>query len=416
MAKKFRYKHISSIIEDRVPSELLDGEIAVNRFAGKEKLFIKNSSGQIISFIPEHDVTTLISNLTEQLAELSSSTIDEIARAQSAETVLQEEIDIVSAHTTTLAIACAEDFKELSGSLKTLTIAIGEDFDEFEYNINQLSSSTKQIESSVSGIVGDNIRELSASVITLSSSTEDIAGDLHDEVTRATNVDNTLSGNVTTLSGNVITLSGNVTTLSGNLDTLAIAATEDIDELQYQVDIKTALLDEKVDNEITRARTSEQSVSGAVQTLSAGTLNTFTRKPVTIWETDGTRGLLGVNNSTMDLSNSWQLENLDFTPYKFVLAYFKQADTGATATAATPSVVCTIPLDSASLSTGYTAYVGGAGGTNPNNRDIHFQVLCAIDSTKTKFQVVSEHSIAGTILAQKNDNGRYCYKIVGYYE
>ena len=409
MAKKFRYKHISSIIENRVPSELLDGEIAVNRFAGKEKLFIKNSNGQIISFIPEHDVTTLISNLTEQLAELSSSTIDEIARAQSAETVLQEEIDIVSAHTTTLAIACAEDFQELSGSLKTLTIAIGEDFDEFEYNINQLSSSTKQIESSVSGIVGDNIRELSASVITLSSSTEDIAGDLYDEVTRATNVDNTLSGNVTTISGNVTTLSGNVITLSGNLDTLAIAATEDIDELQYQVDIKTALLDEKVDSEITRARTSEQ-------TLSAGTLNTFTRKPVTIWETDGTTGLLGVNNSTLDLSNSWQLEDLDFTPYKFVLAYFKQADTGATATAATPSVVCTIPLDSASLSTGYTAYVGGAGGTNPNNRDIHFQVLCAIDSTKTKFQVVSEHSIAGTILTQENDNGRHCYKIVGYYE
>ena len=143
--------------------------------------------------------------------------------------------------------------------------------------------------------------------------------------------------------------------------------------------------------------------------------NTFTRKPVTVWETDGTTGLLGLNNSSISLT-TWQLENLDFTPYKYVLCYIKQANVGSTSTAATPSVVVQIPLDAASLSTGYTAYIGGGGGTNPNNRDIHFQVLCAIDTTKTKFQVVSEHSITGTILGARNDADRYCYKIVGYYD
>ena len=141
----------------------------------------------------------------------------------------------------------------------------------------------------------------------------------------------------------------------------------------------------------------------------------FARKPVTIWETDGTNGLLGVNDNTMSLT-TWQLENLDFSPYKYVIAYFKQANLAANSQYVTPSVMCHIPLDDASKSTQYNAYIGGAGGTNMNDRDVHFQVLCAIDSTKTKFKVLSEHSIAGTILGERNSDGRYCYKIVGYYE
>lgn len=146
--------------------------------------------------------------------------------------------------------------------------------------------------------------------------------------------------------------------------------------------------------------------------------NEFVRKPVTVWETDGTSGLLGVNDGTVNL-NSWQLENLEFTPFKYVIAYIKQANRNFSTTQAnyvTPSVMVNIPLDAASLSTGYTAYIGGVNVTNPNDRNVHFCVLCAIDATKTKFKVVSEHSIYGTALGGRNDNGRYCYKIVGYYD
>lgn len=155
-----------------------------------------------------------------------------------------------------------------------------------------------------------------------------------------------------------------------------------------------------------------------MQMIKAYVDTNFSKKPVTIWETDGTTGLLGVNDGTVNL-NSWQLENLDFSPYKFVLAYFKQADRGFSTTEAnyvTPSVVVTIPLDAASLSTGYTAYIGGTNATNPNDRNVHFCVIAAIDGTKSKFKVVSEHSIYGTALGGRNDNGRYCYKLVGYYE
>jgi hypothetical protein len=143
----------------------------------------------------------------------------------------------------------------------------------------------------------------------------------------------------------------------------------------------------------------------------------FVRKPDVLYETDGTTGLLGIN-ADMD-TTTWQLTDLDFTPYKYVTAYIKQANlplTGTDHLYATPSVVVTIPLDAASRSTKYDAYVGAGAGTNMQDRDVHFAVLCAIDSTKTKFKVLAESSIAGTISGDRNTNGRYCYKIVGYYD
>lgn len=143
----------------------------------------------------------------------------------------------------------------------------------------------------------------------------------------------------------------------------------------------------------------------------------FERKPYVVWESDGKSGLLGVNDNTMSLT-SWQLEGLDFSPFKYVIAYIKQADrdfSSLQTNYVTPSMMVCIPLDSASLSTGYTAYIGGANSTNPNDRNVNFCVLCAIDETKSKFKVVSEHSIYGTALGGRNDNGRYCYKIEGHY-
>lgn len=146
-------------------------------------------------------------------------------------------------------------------------------------------------------------------------------------------------------------------------------------------------------------------------------INNFYKKPVTIWETDGTWGFLGVNDGTMDL-NSWQLGNLDFSPYKFVIAYIKQADRDFSTVQAnyvTPAMMICIPLDEASKSSEYNAYIAGGNTTNPNDRNVQFCVIVAIDETKTKFKVVSEHSIYGTALGGRNDNGRYCYKLEGYY-
>ena len=56
MAKTFRYKHLVSSTANNVPSsdKLLKGEIAVNDL--DEKLFIKNSTGEVVSFISESQI------------------------------------------------------------------------------------------------------------------------------------------------------------------------------------------------------------------------------------------------------------------------------------------------------------------------------------------------------------------------
>lgn len=74
MAKKFRYKHILSAVEDKQPSVLFDGEIAVNKFAGKEKLFIKNSNNQMTAFISETQVDNKINNSTSGKTDASAFT------------------------------------------------------------------------------------------------------------------------------------------------------------------------------------------------------------------------------------------------------------------------------------------------------------------------------------------------------
>ena len=49
---KFRYQHIKSSVEGKAPTaaQLKVAEIGVNDFAGDEKLFIKNSTGDVVDF------------------------------------------------------------------------------------------------------------------------------------------------------------------------------------------------------------------------------------------------------------------------------------------------------------------------------------------------------------------------------
>ena len=488
MAKKFRYQHIVSNVENKVPVSLLDGEIAVNQYNGKERLFIKNSVGEIIPFIPEHTVSSLIDTLLDKIEELSAITEDAIERAMSAETMLAEYIESLSGDVKTLIVGMIEEFKEVYGEIETLSSSTS----SVESDLNILSSSTVTLSS--------NVNTLSSSIVALSGAAVTIESNLENEIVRAMSAETILDEHLTELSGSVKALSvgtieefdnvygevgvlssttsaisvdvqalsSSTVVISGNLDTEIIRAQSAETILQANIDSvsadvttfamaqvrefnevygEIATLSSSTSNEIIRAESAEtvlneyvNELSGGIKTLgiatgeefkeayndintvssstialSAGTFTTFNLKPVTIYETDGSTGLSGVNSNTMDL-NTWQLENLDFSPYKYVIAYFKQANLAASSTYATPSVMCHIPLDDASKSTQYNAYIGGAGATNMNDRDIHFQVLCAIDSTKTKFKVLSEHSVAGTVLGERNGDGRYCYKIVGYYE
>lgn len=151
----------------------------------------------------------------------------------------------------------------------------------------------------------------------------------------------------------------------------------------------------------------------------------FIRKPDVLYETDGTTGLLGINNNS--LSTNWQLENMDFTPYKYLKCYFKNSDYEQTSNYLTSALVIILPLDDASKSLAVNGtmtsgkvpcdmYLAGGGTTNPNDLNVLYNILVAVDSTKTKFQVVSQTSLYGTAKGNRNNDGRYLYKIEGWYD
>ena len=64
MATQFRYQHYRSLVADVEPSvsELREGEIAVNLYAGKEKMFLKNTNNEIVRFVTEAQVDAKIAS------------------------------------------------------------------------------------------------------------------------------------------------------------------------------------------------------------------------------------------------------------------------------------------------------------------------------------------------------------------
>lgn len=154
----------------------------------------------------------------------------------------------------------------------------------------------------------------------------------------------------------------------------------------------------------------------------------FVRRPAVLYETDGTTGIIGVNGST--IGDNWQLTGYDFSPYKYLKVYIKESDFDTTSNYLTPSVVIELPLDAASLSksnnstslSGHSSYpandvyLAGANVTNPNDQNVEFTIIVAVDTTKTKFQVVCQNSLYGTTRGDRNRDGRYVYKIEGCYD
>ena len=133
------------------------------------------------------------------------------------------------------------------------------------------------------------------------------------------------------------------------------------------------------------------------------------RKPDVIYQTDGTTGLLGHNANTLD--GHWQIEDLNLAPYNFIRCYFAAGT--ATGDSRTSAVIIDVPLDAGAM--GPTGYIGGNLVPLPFNRNRQYFVSCAVDSTKTKFQVIHQNTIWDVTTSDANNNGRYCYKIEGWY-
>ena len=148
----------------------------------------------------------------------------------------------------------------------------------------------------------------------------------------------------------------------------------------------------------------------------AAVFNEFQRKPVTIWETDGT-GLVGLNTD-MSASPSWQLTNLDFSPFKRVKIYTRAAQkSGTTASASTtPAAVLEMSLDSRAAGPYGGHYLGSYMGQKPNDANRLFTVTCAISADKTSFAVIRMTTLYGTAATSNSDVNAYVFKIEGYYD
>ena len=99
MAKKFRYQHIMSAVEGKLPTaeQLKDAEIAVNVFAGAEKLAIKNSNGDIVTFGTEAQANDAIAAAVEGFIKAddvySKAEVDEKVAPLAVKSEVTEEIN-----------------------------------------------------------------------------------------------------------------------------------------------------------------------------------------------------------------------------------------------------------------------------------------------------------------------------------
>ena len=195
MQKTFRYSHICSSVEGKqpTPSQLNLGEIAVNFAAGNEHLFIKNSSGDIISFDTPIEVSSAVTsgdtNPVQSTAVYEVIAENELVIANALNALDEKKLD-ASAYTTTssateIADALAlkldiDDFNTYSATVYTKDETSGatELSTEFaKYYLKSETSSKTEIDESISGKVDNSVyTAYTASTDTALGNKQDVSG------------------------------------------------------------------------------------------------------------------------------------------------------------------------------------------------------------------------------------------------
>lgn len=138
----------------------------------------------------------------------------------------------------------------------------------------------------------------------------------------------------------------------------------------------------------------------------------FQRKPVVIWETDGT-GLVALNTDIAQNMN-WQLTGLDFSPYKRIKIHAK-AGKGSTNTTREPAKFLEMYLDPRGADMDFGHYVGSTNWQNENNKNRLGTFTCAVSADLTSFCYLRNTSIYGTAGTDTN-NGGNVYLIEGFFD
>ena len=149
-----------------------------------------------------------------------------------------------------------------------------------------------------------------------------------------------------------------------------------------------------------------------IETLLEG----YQKKPVVIWETNST-GLFAIN-SNISASPTWQLTDLDFSPFKRVKIYTKcgQKNSATPSASTTSAMVLEMSLDSRAAGPYAGHFVGSVVSQNPNDANRLATLTCAISSDKTSFVVLRMTSLYGTAATDNTDANGYVFKIEGWYD
>ena len=81
----------------------------------------------------------------------------------------------------------------------------------------------------------------------------------------------------------------------------------------------------------------------------------------------------------------------------------------------TQAVYVDVLLDDISINQNSPAYIGISTTILPNNKNRSYSVMAAVDKTKTKLQLIYQTTLWDVSVSDANNNGRYCYKIEGYF-
>ena len=141
----------------------------------------------------------------------------------------------------------------------------------------------------------------------------------------------------------------------------------------------------------------------------------YVHKPDVIYQYEtGMSQIYGQASSS--ITNTWDLTNLDLSPYKYIKVFIKGGNGNNSDSGMTSPIIVTIPLDSGIISGGATYYSGAGITAGINNHNRMWIAFCAVDSTKTKFQLVRTISLYGTAGTDASDGGRFLYRIEGWYD
>lgn len=144
----------------------------------------------------------------------------------------------------------------------------------------------------------------------------------------------------------------------------------------------------------------------------------YQRKPVTIWEVDGTTVTSGLKALQVDIAETmnWQLTGLNMSPYKRIKVYSKGSQ-GQTNAGTTGAMVLEMSLDPRmAIATKGGHYVGSVLSQKPNDANRYASLTCAVSADKTSFAVLRQTSLYGTAATTNNDIGADVVLIEGYYD